>query len=264
MQCKNCYHEIKDEINYCESCGAKVIRNRINLRNLWHDFTEQFLNYDNKLLKTFIHLFTKPGAVIGSYISGTRKRYVNVLSYFAIAVSISGIQIFILKKFYPELLDFSAVSATQEAAAQNLAVWENLTEYQTLSMFLYIPIYALIAKIVFWGNKKYNFTELFVVFMYVLSQLSLIGVFAFIISAAFSLPIGMLGFIMLPLQVIYSAYCLKQIYELDLFQIIIKTVIFFFVALFFLILIIVVLFAVLYLIGGMELIQQVFPPPQGA
>ena len=116
MHCKNCYHEIRDEVHYCENCGAKVIRNRINLKNLWSDFTEQFLNYDNKLLKTFLHLFNKPGEVIGSYIGGTRKRYVNVLSYFAIAVSLSGIQIFALKKFYPELLDFTSVAVSEAQA----------------------------------------------------------------------------------------------------------------------------------------------------
>ncbi|WAC01775.1 DUF3667 domain-containing protein [Lacinutrix neustonica] len=77
------------QINYCNGCGAKVIKNRLTMRNLFEDFTYNYLNYDNKFLRTFLNLFTKPEAVITSYIDGTRKKYVNVISYFAIALTLS-------------------------------------------------------------------------------------------------------------------------------------------------------------------------------
>ena len=66
--CKNCGTQLGETEDYCSACGAKVIRNRLTIRNLWGDFTEQFLNYDNKLLKTFVQLFRNPEDVIGSYI----------------------------------------------------------------------------------------------------------------------------------------------------------------------------------------------------
>ena len=99
MDCKNCQNSLSQKDDYCNVCGAKVIRNRLTVKNLWADFAEQFLNYDNKFLKTYLALFKKPEDVIGSYINGTRKKYVNVISYFAIAVTLSGIQLFILRKF---------------------------------------------------------------------------------------------------------------------------------------------------------------------
>ncbi len=98
MDCKNCHTNLKDTDDFCNTCGAKVVRNRLTIRNLFAHFSEQFLNYDNKFLQTFIHLFTKPEAVIGCYINGTRKKYVNVISYFAIAITISGLQMYILNK----------------------------------------------------------------------------------------------------------------------------------------------------------------------
>ena len=52
-------------------------------------------------------MFSAPHRVIGEYIGGVRKKYVNVISYFAIAITFSGIQIFIVRKFFPETLDLS-------------------------------------------------------------------------------------------------------------------------------------------------------------
>ena len=79
MECKNCKGLISLSISYCPNCGAKIIKNRLTVKNLFGSFVAQFLNYDNKFLQTFISLFTKPEKVIGSYINGTRKKYVNVL-----------------------------------------------------------------------------------------------------------------------------------------------------------------------------------------
>ena len=81
MECKNCELSIQTHHNYCPSCGAKVIRNRLTIKALFAHFSEQFLNYDNKFLKTFRQLTTKPETVTDCYIHGTRKRYVNVISF---------------------------------------------------------------------------------------------------------------------------------------------------------------------------------------
>jgi len=54
MNCKNCNITLTNEDNFCNNCGAKIIRNRITIRNLFETFSEQFLNYDNKFLQTFI------------------------------------------------------------------------------------------------------------------------------------------------------------------------------------------------------------------
>ena len=102
MNCKNCHTDIPERSGYCSRCGAKVIRNRLTMKNLISSFSRQFFDYDNKFLQTFINLFKKPEDVIGSYINGTRKKYVNVISYYAIAISLAGIQLFVLNKFFPE------------------------------------------------------------------------------------------------------------------------------------------------------------------
>ena len=59
-----------------------------------------FFSVDNKLLKTFLHLFSKPEAVIVGFIEGTRKKYINVVQYFAIALTLIGLQVFLMEKVF--------------------------------------------------------------------------------------------------------------------------------------------------------------------
>lgn len=225
MNCKNCEILIDESNDFCPSCGAKVIRNRLTVKNLFEHFSEQFLNYDNKFLQTFIHLFTKPEVVINGYISGTRKKYVNVVSYFAIAITVSGLYLFILNKFFPETMDISAFTqpGQEEFQNKNMAFMQ---EYQSLLMMLYIPAYALMAKLVFIGLKKYNYTELLVIFMYTQSQLSIIIALIMIIAASFGINFMLMSLVSIPIMIIYTTFCLFRLYELTFQEMILRSLIF--------------------------------------
>ncbi|WP_121665647.1 DUF3667 domain-containing protein [Mesonia aquimarina] len=104
MNCKNCEKQLLGADSYCNQCGAKVIRQRLTLRNVGEEFVNIFLNVDNTFLKTFLQMLINPHLVILDYISGIRKKYLNVISYFTIALTLAGLQLFILRKFYPEAL----------------------------------------------------------------------------------------------------------------------------------------------------------------
>ena len=228
MDCKNCKKDIGNESNYCNYCGARVIRNRLTFGNLLAHFSEEFLNYDNRFLQTFIALISKPEAVIRSYISGTRKKYVNVINYFAIAITLSGLQMFFLQKFFPEALDFSSISqpGTEEF---NKGIFDFVQEYQSVAMMLNVPLYALISRIVFIKEKifRYNYTEHLVIYMYVLAQFSMFSFFILLIGAFFGFDIGSLSVISGPLQLLYFGYCVKRIFNLDWPNFILRTLIFF-------------------------------------
>ena len=73
MNCKNCNTSLLNNQKFCLECGAKVIKNRLTLKNIFEDINDQFISIDNIFLKTFIHLFTKPELVINGFIGGTRK-----------------------------------------------------------------------------------------------------------------------------------------------------------------------------------------------
>jgi len=228
-----------------------VIRKRLTIKALFSHFSEEFLSYDNKFLQTFKQLFTKPEAVIGCYINGTRKKYVNVISYFAIAITISGLQLYILNKYFPELVNLSSITleGQEEFAKKNL---EFTQEYQSIIMMVSVPIYAIISKIVFFNIKTFNYTEHLVMFMYIFSQIAIFLALFQILGTVFGLSIGTASIISLPLQILYSAYCLKRLYNLSLKGIILRTL-FFLLVLFIIIIILTILFfTFLFLIEGKE------------
>ena len=261
--CKNCSTQLSSKNDFCPSCGGKIIRNRLTLKALFAHFSEQFLNYDNKFLKTFLHLFSKPEEVIDGYINGTRKKYVNVISYFAIAITLSGLQMFILNKFFPGVLDFSAIeNKNQVESIKN--IMDFTTEYQGLIMMFSVPLYALLSKITFYNNKKYNYTEHLVIFMFVTSQLSIIAVIFLLLTALTGISIMTIGGLIYPINIIYSAYCLKRLYKLDVSEIILKTFLFLLVLFALYIISMIVIFGGFYLIDPEGLIEfgKGFAPPK--
>jgi hypothetical protein len=258
MNCRNCKTSLNNESDYCNSCGGKIIRNRLTIRNLFEYFSEEFLNYDNKLFQTFITLFRKPEAVIGGYINGTRKKYVNVISYFAIAITLSGLQIYILQKYSADFDDIFAngnsIIAEQQKQINN-KIFQFITDYQSIIMMLYIPFYALLAKLIFLKNKLYNYTELLVVFMYAQAQYSIITAILTFTLIPLGVPFIIFSFLLIPLQFFYFAFCLKDVYHLNFTQILLKTLLFIFVLGFIVILISIVGIGLAILFKDSELIK---------
>nr|WP_321236965.1 DUF3667 domain-containing protein [uncultured Psychroserpens sp.] len=251
MNCKNCHTELSTGSDFCNRCGGKVIRNRLTFKNLFEHFSDTFFNYDNKLLRTLIDLFRKPEIVIEGYINGIRKRYVNPISYFGLAITLTGLYLLILNKFYPEALDFSnfAFEGQEEFQKKNVSF---VQEYMSLFMMLYIPIYALIARITFVGLKKFNYTELLVVFLYWQSQTSIISAVIVVVAAAFGISQGIISMIFLPLMALYAAYILKRLYQLSFGHMVARTLLFLVVLGVVLVIISIIFAIVMFLTGDMQ------------
>jgi len=224
--CKNCKSQIEDSSNFCTECGAKIIRNRLTLKNLFASFSEQFLDYDNKFLQTFINLFTRPEDVIGSYIDGTRKKYVNAISFFAITLTISGLYLLFVQKYFPDFMDASSFYEDEAQQKITKEISKITFEYNSLLYFILIPIIALVSRIVFY-DKKYNLTEHTVIYLYSLSFWSLVSsllntILLFIYPEVFI----WVGLVIFFLMFVYHGYILKRIFSLNVSGLLIKTLIF--------------------------------------
>ena len=251
MNCKNCHTELDTRDDYCKSCGGKVIRKRLTFKNLFEHLSETFFNYDNKLLRTIIQLFKKPEDVIVGYINGVRKKYVNPVSMFGLALTISGIYILVVNKYFPEMMDFSSltIKGQEEFQKKNMSF---IQEYQSVIMMLYVPIYALMARVAFLGLKKFNYTELLVVFMYIQAQISIVSAVVVIALGVCGLTSNIVGMLLIPLMILYSAYCLKRIYNLSLLEIIVRTMLFGAVLIATFILITIIVLVIMYFTGDLE------------
>jgi len=225
MPCKNCERPLDSSSNYCAYCGAKIIRKRLTFKNLLAHFSEQFFNYDNKFLQTLIDLIKKPEFVINGYISGVRKKYVNPISYFAIAITIVGLQMFVISKFFPESLDVSALSVGGNEEQTN-AFLNNIMEYQSILFMINIPLYAFISWIVFLTSKKYNYTEHLVLFLYTVAQTTFILFVPQLVLVVLGKTLGDISPILLILQILYTSFCYKRVFNLSTKGIILRSLLF--------------------------------------
>ena len=253
MTCKNCQNELYSPYLFCSNCGAKHIQKRLTLKNFSLQVTETFLNVDNTLFKTFIHMFTKPEQVVDGFISGIRKRYLNPFNYMAVAITLSGLQLFIIKKFRPNFYtSFNVGDQNTEIFRQSV---DTFLDYQAIFSFLTIPFMAVISLIVFFNYRKYNFTEQAVIYMYSYTQISIVLSF-FIISilpfyASAPLWVNLVTYISL---IGYHAYVLKRVFTLSYKQIFLKTLLFLGIFLTFYIIIVFVVVILFFVFVG-------FPKP---
>ncbi|MFD2914921.1 DUF3667 domain-containing protein [Psychroserpens luteus] len=232
MNCKNCNTQLPLNSDFCNTCGGKVIRNRLTFKNLFEHISETFFNYDNKLLRTFIDLFKKPEVVIGSYIEGVRKRYVNPVSFFGIILTINGLNVYIISKFYKKYVNASSIvgdldSAQNEATKKIMALSTDISlEYASLFFSLLIPLAALVSLIVY-HNKKYNYTEHVILYLYSMSVYSILSVvFGLLVLLTFPEKYMLFGSVMYLFIFIYHCYIHTRLFKLSAKQLILKTLLF--------------------------------------
>ena len=222
MDCKNCHKILNDTQNFCDECGAKVIHNRLTPKVLAHQINEQFISIDNKFLRTFIDLFKKPEAVIDGYIHGTRKKYIDVLQYFAISLTLAGIQVFLMQTFFKEALELSPelLEALESSPSQKNnpfidGGFNDTAKYQGLIYILTVPFSALATWLSYYflGERTYNFTEHLVLNLYYSAQIIIITAVFSIIFLFFGLDYLIVYTIITLPTFLYLFYVLKRVFK---------------------------------------------------
>ena len=207
---------------YCFECGAKVIKNRLTFRNILEDINERFFNLDNKLLKTFSHLFTKPEVVIKGYIDGTRKRYIDIIQYFAISLTLVGLQVFLMNTVFQDALNFDESFVKSMGNLPNSKDnpfkdirFRDFNNYQSLIYTLTIPISALATWLAYYivGLRQYNFTEHIVINLYYSAQVIIITAVLSILFLCFGLNYLVISSFITVLTIIYLFYILKRVFN---------------------------------------------------
>lgn len=251
MDCKNCSGPLRTDYSFCSNCGAKIIRNRITLKNLWYDFTERFFNLDSTFLKTFKHLFSRPDEVIVGYINGARKKYLNPISYFTIAIGLGGLFVFMHTEFFPDALDFKFLYPDADtlndvdkiAYDSQKKLNTFLFKYQSLFYIAMLPFLALISRLVFINKKQFNLSEHFVINIYAYSHLSIIinTVYIFILwNSKLLYYASVVSFVF---QIGFFTWVFFKIFNLSIKQTLIKL-------LFFLVILAVVFFIIMVAVGA--------------
>lgn len=230
MDCKNCDKALHKSNQYCSYCGAPVITNRLTFKQIFREFSERYLSFDNKFLITFIALFKSPQLVINGFIDGLRTKYVNPVTFAIIAVTISGFSVYLIKKgFYGDVIS-QAVAQTQtneKIPFDMKAYLEFVFDYQNIIFFLSIPFLAVISKIVFYEIKKFNLAETSLIYTYTYSQFTIVSFFlSILLVILIGIDYSIYSFITFPLMIAYHAYALKKVFDLSWNQLFLKLFLF--------------------------------------
>ncbi|MEI8283039.1 MAG: DUF3667 domain-containing protein [Armatimonadota bacterium] len=78
--CLNCGLAL--DSNYCPNCGQHNTSHNHGLGQFLHEFLDEFLHLDSKILRTLIPLFTKPGFLTQEWTAGKRIRYITPLKLY--------------------------------------------------------------------------------------------------------------------------------------------------------------------------------------
>lgn len=229
MHCKNCNTSIGSSQNYCHECGAKIIYNRLSPKIIAQQINDQFISIDNKLLQTFICLFTKPEDVIDGYINGRRKKYIEVLQYFAISLSLAGLQVFLMLTFFKESLDVSFVPDIGDPSFQDKNplkdfTFENFMNYQGLIYILSVPVYAFATWFVYYilKDRRYNFTEHVVLNLYYSAQIIIITAICSILFLILGIDYVIASMLLLLPSFAYLYYILKRLFKDEFWETVAK------------------------------------------
>ena len=75
--CENCEEILHGE--FCHTCGQKDIDIKFTFWKLFGFLVKEYVNWDNKVFRTFKALFFKPGHLSKEYMQGKRSLYMNPL-----------------------------------------------------------------------------------------------------------------------------------------------------------------------------------------
>ncbi|WP_299521420.1 DUF3667 domain-containing protein [Winogradskyella sp.] len=230
MNCKNCDKALSGSQRYCDNCGAQIIMNRLTPKILAKQINEQFLSIDNKFLQTFIALFVKPEHVIDGYINGLRKKYIGVITYYAISLTILGFQMFLLKNFFPEFLEAKDTlfnkgfqTGIQNSENPSKDFLDFFNNYQGVFFSILMPFLAIGTWVIYLDKGKHNYTEHLVINLYSTAQTIYIGFIFYLLLAAFKIQDYLTAsLIVAPPTILYGTYVFKRIYKSSFIKSIIR------------------------------------------
>jgi hypothetical protein len=239
MNCKNCNSELNQKDNFCGECGAKIVRERITIKSLFSNLLDS-LGWESNFIITLRFLLYKPQIVFKEYINGTRKKYTNPFSFFAISLAIS---LFVFSQYSEQLIQLSSNPSLQQTemiesaesgdikdiSNKEIFGYKNQDEftkaimvfqmkYYNLFAFLLLPLYTLIAFLVF--RKPYNYGEHLVINTYIQSILLFLSVIFFVFSLLTGINIFGIGPTIL--MFFYYLYAYRKLNELTFGQLILK------------------------------------------
>ena len=73
--CRNCSAELTGE--FCHACGQRDVEMKVPLKDLFHEFADEFLSFDARIFRSIPPFLLRPGQLTLEYVSGKRIRFIS-------------------------------------------------------------------------------------------------------------------------------------------------------------------------------------------
>jgi len=251
MNCKNCQTPQRTDYNYCPACGAKVVVKRLTFKNLTYDISERYFNLDNTFIRTVVQLCIRPEEVIDAYVQGVRRRFLNPISHIGIALTLSGLLMFIMQKVLTSDMFNTYGGQLSEEASNKL--FDTIFDYTSLLFVLYIPVFAIAGYITF-NRKEYLLSEYIIAYIYIMAQWSIV-IFPISLITLLVEPSAYmsLSFPLLFTMILYCVFVMQRIHSYTTSAMILRSFVFFLLVVLGYFGIIIVFYIVMFLTGTFEL-----------
>ena len=237
LKCNNCNANLNPGDTFCSNCGEKVKYERVTLKYLFSNFVHSF-GWDSKILTTLRYLLYQPQIVIKEYLSGSRRKFSNPFTIFAINLTIA---VFVFNQFSEQIIEKSLSHMPEQIIQQmkenkyetknkqvkvfgyknQFEFQKELTKFQikyfNIFTYLNLPFYALIALWVF--GKPYNYAEHLIISTYLQSIIILFGVILNLITLSTGINIVWYSMIF---PIFYYLFTYKKLYDYSLKELFIK------------------------------------------
>ena len=218
------------------------------------DVSQDIFGWDNKFFLTIRKLIIAPQEILGEYLNGTRKKYTNPITFFAIGMALS---IFIFNTFDEAYMNmtletakaqnewfseniggqFKSIKFQQESLERNEKLQKGFLKYFNLISLILLPLYAFIAFLVY--RKPYNYAEHLTIVTYIQGLSFFVSSILFLIAINTSPYLYSISILFL---IFFYCFAYGKLYRLTIGQSILKLIIF-----------LVIPFAVLLLFGVVAL-----------
>jgi len=213
--------------------------------------SQDIFGWDNKFFLTIRKLIIAPQEILGEYLNGTRKKYTNPITFFAIGMAFS---IFVFNTFDEAYMkmsletskaqnewfseniggQYNSIKYQQESLELNEKLQKGFLKYFNLISLLLLPLYAFIAFLVY--RKPYNYAEHLTVTTFIQGFSFFVSSILFLIAINTSPYLYSVSVLFL---MFFYCYAYGKLYQLTVGQSILKFIIF-----------LVILFAVVLIFFG--------------
>jgi hypothetical protein len=173
MDCKTCGAALPATAAFCQGCGELAHSHRLDIKHVLHESVHAFLHADKGIFLLIRELALRPGKSALAYVEGSRRKYLNPVTFLLIT---GGFSFFLRYK-----LGFKGVAASKKVI---FYMGEFIHQYSTPIVILTIPLLSLYSWLFFRSTGK-NYAENMVMNMYMMGEYHLLTIILLILPSYF-------------------------------------------------------------------------------